>query len=260
MSWRSARGRRVIVPTFVFLSILLGLVFGCDGNSVEDQIRKTVVSGDRQATIEAGVAATLRARSSPTVDELLPVVRGTFTAEARARTVVAMVQQTRYAGATATRNAIPTPTRCPGVCRDQVTCAPKSPQTVAVRGETWKAQTFVPGFNGRLVRVELKGSTQSSRPVLAIRNTERNVPGIVDLASAPIAADNTADFGDGVRLEGGVLYALVVSNEDGTYNWDYSTSPLCYSNPLGTPFTSWDHGESWTNDIVDFYFATYMAP
>lgn len=242
------------------MSLLLGLLFGCDSNSIEDQIRKTVAVSDRQATIEAGVAATLSARSSPTTDEVLPAVRSTLTAEALGRTVAAVLLQTRQAGAAATRNAIPTPTRCPGVCTDQVTCAPKSPQTVAVRGETWKAQTFVPGFSGRLVRVKLEGSTQSGQPVLSIRGTTRNFPGAVDLASAPITAGNTADFGTGVELEAGMMYALVVSNEDGTYNWDYSTSPLCYPNPLGIPFTSWDHGESWTNDIVDFYFATYMVP
>jgi len=155
-----------------------------------------------------------------------------------------------------------TTTPPPYPIKDQDTCTTPPLGAAAVAGSTWKAQTFVPGVSGNLVRVEIPGQNTGGTTTLHIRSTTDGSPYGPDLGSASISCGNDFDFGSGIPLVAGQLYALVLSNggEIYRYEWSYSDSDTCYPNPLGYPFTSLDNGDTWERDIVDFYFTTYMIP
>lgn len=233
---------------------------GCGGASVDDQIHSTVEANLRRSTVESGVAATLRALVSPTPDLISDSVNATLTAQAFSATVAASVDKTRQAQEGATRTAVQTLVADNKFTLDQSSCEPSHTSSVAVADAIWKAQTFVPSVSGYLVRVELSGKTQTGTPILHVRAADQIVPADTDLGSAEILADSVADFGTGIPLQAGKTYALVVSDRQGTFYWEYSNSPSCYPNVRGVPFTSLDNGVTWSRDIVDFHFATYMAP
>ncbi len=152
------------------------------------------------------------------------------------------------------RSTTTTPTPTPYPIKDQDTCTTSPLGAVPVAGSTWKAQTFVPSVSGRLVRVEIPGLNTGGTSILHIRNTTNGSPSGTDIVSATISCGNSFDFGNGVSLTAGQLYALVLSNSGGIdrYEWSYSDSSTCYPNPLGYPFTSTDSGSTWGGDIVDF--------
>jgi len=155
-----------------------------------------------------------------------------------------------------------TTTLPPYPVKDQDTCTTPPLGAAAVAGSTWKAQTFVPGVSGNLVRVEIPGQNTGGTTTLHIRSTADGSPYGPDLGSASISCGNDFDFESGIPLVAGQLYALVLSNGGGVYRyeWSYSDSDTCYPNPLGYPFTSLDNGGTWETDIVDFYFTTFMIP
>lgn len=156
----------------------------------------------------------------------------------------------------------PTSTSTPYPVKDQDTCTSLPQGGAASAGLTWKAQTFVPDVSGRLIRVEIPGLNTGGTTTLHIRNTRNGSPVGPDLGSASVLCGNSFDFGDGIALTAGQLYALVLSHSGGLhrYEWQYSSSTTCYPNPLGYPFTSTDGGNTWGQDIVDFYFTTFMLP
>lgn len=151
-----------------------------------------------------------------------------------------------------------TPTPYP--IEDQNTCTTPPLGSIEVSGSTWKAQTYVPSVSGKLIRVSIPGTNTGGITTLHIRPTTNGQPSDIDLGSANIQCGTVFDFGGGIQLVAGQLYTLVLSNGSGRYDWDYSSSQTCYGNPLGHPFTSLDNGNSWSQDIVDFYFTTYMLP
>jgi hypothetical protein len=146
------------------------------------------------------------------------------------------------------------------IVKDQTTCTTAPAGKTGVAGATWKAQTFVPAVSGRLTHVQLPGVNNGGATTLHIRDTSAGAPAGADLGSATIRCGDTFDFGAGVQLQAGHLYALVLSNAIGGYDWSYSSSATCYPNAQGHPFTSLNGGATWSADIVDFYFTTYMIP
>lgn len=143
---------------------------------------------------------------------------------------------------------------------DQTTCTSPVSGVANVRGNTWKAQTFVPGAGGLLGRVELVlQGFDSSTTTLHIRATDAaGAPVGEDLAAAT-GVDGRFVFEQGVPLQADQLYALVLSGDQGTNaGWAYSDRADCYANPRGQPFTSMNGGQAWSADLVDFFFTTYM--
>jgi hypothetical protein len=115
--------------------------------------------------------------------------------------------------------------------------------------------------------VDLPGSNNGGVSTLRMysTNSTTGLPSSL-LASATIGISgnetgNVFDFGTGVLLSANVKYAMVLSNDGaggGNYRWTYSTSSECY--PLGAPATSTNSGSSWSSDLADFFFTTYMVP
>lgn len=153
-----------------------------------------------------------------------------------------------------------TPTTTPYPIIDQRTCEGPRLGSVVISDSVWKAQTFVPGVEGGLIQVEIPGTHSSGTTWLHIRRAPNGVPGDADLASTSIQTDSTFHFEEPVLLIPGNMYALVVSNQGGSFAWDYSDSSTCYENESGRPFTSLDSGETWSADVVDFFFTTIMLP
>lgn len=134
-------------------------------------------------------------------------------------------------------------------------CAEQSLGQVPVQGQTWKAQTFTPSSSYMLSFIDLPGTNLGGTTTLHIKQTSNGQPFGVDMAAASITSGNRFIFAAPFQLNQQQMYALVLSNQGGSYQWSYSGSASCY--PLGDPFTSLDGGSSWSIDIVDFNFIIY---
>jgi len=126
---------------------------------------------------------------------------------------------------------------------------------VPVQAQTWKAQTFTPGSSYMLYFVDLPGTNLGGITTLHIRQTYNGQPSGTDMAAASITSGNRFIFATPVSFTQQQTYALVLSNEGGSYHWSYSGSATCYSS--GHPFTSLNGGLNWSIDIVDFNFIIY---
>ncbi len=146
--------------------------------------------------------------------------------------------------------------------RDQATCGEPWAGTARIAPPLWKAQTFVPGLDGRLAAVDLPGASDGGTVTLHLRLTvDCDVPAPVDIAVASAAQGTRLTFPDPPVLRRGAVYALAVSYAGpGFYHWAYSNRPDCYADPRGTSFTSGDGGSTWTRDVDDIHFATWMLP
>jgi len=145
---------------------------------------------------------------------------------------------------------------------DQTTCDEPWAGLVGVDGATWKAQTFRAGRNGRLAYVELPGTNGGGRTRLQLWPADSC--GVVEspaIATAEATTGTRFDFAQPPLLHAGGFYALVLSHEGAAnYAWAYSGRADCYPDRRGGPFTSTDGGQTWSRDIVDFYFTTWMIP
>jgi hypothetical protein len=130
----------------------------------------------------------------------------------------------------------------------------------ALTGAIWKAQTFVPHVTGNLVQVVLPGVHTGGITTLRVRTTVAGKPTGPDLGSASIGSGTTFTFGGGIALVTGQQYALVLSNTGSStsYTWNYSNSAACYLQ--GYSSTSTNGGTTWSSDVVDFFFTTYISP
>lgn len=145
---------------------------------------------------------------------------------------------------------------------DQTTCEEPWAGAVPVTRVTWKAQTFVAGMDGRLVRVDLPGSPGGGSARLEIWPAGRCGLTRSDVLATAESVDVTRfEFAEPPRLVRGNLYALVVSHQGaGQHAWAYSSRTDCYPNRSGGPLTSTDAGVTWSRDQVDFFFTTWMLP
>lgn len=146
---------------------------------------------------------------------------------------------------------------------DQRSCEEAPVAYARIDAGTWKAQTFVAGVDGRLAFVRLPSIRFGSPGLttLHLRPTDScDGPLATDLAAAGARAGDRFDFADPPRLEAGRTYALVVSHEGAPrsqFGWGYSNRPDCYSNSVGSSYTSID-GLTWHGDIDDIHFETWM--
>lgn len=147
----------------------------------------------------------------------------------------------------------------PAADEDQA-CHGPAVAEVTVSGETWKAQTFVAGRSGWLTSVQLSGVTRggTTRVALVVELPACGDPAAVapPIAIAEATEGERFDFDPPPAILAGRTYALAVSNEDGVFAWRYAGTADCYGR--GTTYTSLDGGVSWSEDIVDFLFATYV--
>ncbi len=161
----------------------------------------------------------------------------------------------------------PWPTLPPGatpyLILDQETCPEAPVASVNITGDTWKAQTFVAGASGTLRYVVLPGAHVSGATTLHLRSTDvGHAPMRADLAFATVDCGTVFAFDPGVRIEAGRIYALCVSSSaaSGGFWWGYSGSASCYPNPIGTSHTSLDGGQTWSRDVLDIHFSTFVVP
>jgi hypothetical protein len=136
-------------------------------------------------------------------------------------------------------------------------CTDPSAGQVPVLNSTWKAQTFSPSTTYSLYYVDLAGTNLGGTTTLHIKQTSNGQPFGADLAAVSITSGNRFILTTPLPLTPGTIYALVLSNSGGSYNWSYSGSSTCYANPVGHPYTSLDSGSTWSVDIVDFNFVIY---
>ena len=146
---------------------------------------------------------------------------------------------------------------------DQRTCDEVPVGYARIDAGTWKAQTFVAGVDGRLAFVRLP-SIRFGPPgltTLHLRPTDScDGPLATELAASGARAGDRFDFAEPPRLEAGRTYALVVSHDgapQSQFGWGYSNRPDCYSNSVGSSYTSID-GLTWHGDIDDIHFETWM--
>ncbi|HEV7699944.1 MAG TPA: PA domain-containing protein [Pyrinomonadaceae bacterium] len=135
----------------------------------------------------------------------------------------------------------------------------------------WAGQTFIPAVTGQLAKVDINlfcaGCTGTTPTVtVSVRNTAAGLPTGADLASvtAPTSISGaggyfTFNFATPATLTSGTQYALVVRN---------ATNPSVGTNAItrsatdvyasGARVTSPDSGGTWSAQVTDIGFITYM--
>ncbi|MBC7260765.1 MAG: hypothetical protein H5T63_02015, partial [Chloroflexi bacterium] len=171
--------------------------------------------------------------------------------------IVGLVVIILMLGVVASQSLSPSPVAVASVTTIRDSCTDPSIGQVPVQAQTWKAQTFTPSSAYGLYFVDLPGTNLGGTTTLHIRQTNNGQPFGSDLAATSITSGNRFIFATPVQINQDQTYALVLSNEGGSYHWSYSGSASCYANPLGHPFTSLDGGLTWSIDIVDFNFVIY---
>ena len=131
---------------------------------------------------------------------------------------------------------------------------------------TWLGQSFKPGVNGKLTRVDVKlfCTTCSSSTVVEIRSSSAGLPATL-LATATITGIGgtsyyTATFASPATLTSGTTYHLTLHTSGaGTYAWHQANGN---NYPNGNQQTSSNSGGSWSVDSGsgDYAFRTYMTP
>jgi hypothetical protein len=141
----------------------------------------------------------------------------------------------------------------------------------AITTTGWSGQTFIPGVTGQLAKVDINlfcaGCTGTTPTVtVSVRNTAGGLPTGADLAAVTMATSTsgaggyfTFNFGSPATLTSGTPYALVVRN---------ATNPSIGTNAItrsaadayasGARVTSGDSGGTWTPQVTDIGFITYM--
>lgn len=142
--------------------------------------------------------------------------------------------------------------------------------SVAVTGNTWKAQTFVPQTGqtnvSRVVLNLTETGTAAGDYLCKIFATSGGLPTGAALGTSTVAAsslvdgNNNFDFSSPVTVTPGTTYAIVLnhSTSDGANNfaWNYNNSSV-YANGNGA--TSVDAGSTWTAEATnDYVFSVYF--
>ncbi|HEV7475960.1 MAG TPA: PA domain-containing protein, partial [Pyrinomonadaceae bacterium] len=149
-------------------------------------------------------------------------------------------------------------------------------QTLSTSGNAitttgWSGQTFIPAVTGQLARADINlfcaGCTGTTPTVtVSVRNTAGGLPTGADLAAVTIPTSTsgaggyfTFNFASPATLTSGTQYALVVRN---------ATNPSIGTNAItrsatdvyasGARVTSGDSGGTWTPQVTDLGFITYM--